>query len=407
MEYGIQQSNKHSKSTFVLSFSKLFERTSFYGLRSILVLYLTSEAVSMSIQDALSLYGWLGTSGILLAIIGGFLGDLVIGNKKATLIGGVLQSLGAFTIIIPFEFNLHLGLFLFSFGTGLYTPNMISRFAKEYLNKPTLMDSGFVIFTIAISVGAFIAPLVIGFIGETINWNLSFIIAGIFSLIAVLIAHFQKETQTITPDSDTFKKYGLKGLLIIFFLVSIINLGSEVNAISVHELLSNIENSSIVFSNSILRSYSLNNPFVIGLLFLAAFYWTKKYSSVISKLLKALLFTLIASIILFSVVFIAKEYRLSGVIIFFMLTSLVQILVFPLISSAITTSVNSKYLAIAFSLISIPTQILNYFVGPIMIAFEDREGYAPALTIALCIIGLLILIIWKKKQKDSDQNQRI
>jgi POT family proton-dependent oligopeptide transporter len=121
MERLINQS--HNKTAFVYAGSRLFERAGYYGLRAILVLYMISESIKMSEIEALKLYGTFTASVMLSQIVGALFGDLILGNRKAVIIGGALQAFGAFFFCIPSAMGMYIGLFLVALGDGLYTPN--------------------------------------------------------------------------------------------------------------------------------------------------------------------------------------------------------------------------------------------------------------------------------------------
>src|SRR5690554_177638 len=126
---------KHSIETLYYSISLILERASYYGLRLLIIIYMTGEVLKMNSTEALSIYGLFTGSVMLSKIIGAILGDLVIGNKKALFIGGMIQAIGAFCLCIPSTLGLYLGLFLIVIGNGFYTPNIISNFGKSYLNN--------------------------------------------------------------------------------------------------------------------------------------------------------------------------------------------------------------------------------------------------------------------------------
>src|SRR5690606_19783790 len=134
----------------------MLERASYYGFRILLILYMTGEIIKMDRTESLSVFGWFAGSLMVSKIIGALLGDLVIGNRKTLILGGVIQAFGTFCLYIPSTTGLYLGLFLVVIGNGFYTPNMTANFGKLYLNKIKLLDSGFTIFYLAINLGAFL-----------------------------------------------------------------------------------------------------------------------------------------------------------------------------------------------------------------------------------------------------------
>ena len=183
----------HSKETFLYALSRTLERASFYGIRSLIVLYMIGESLKMEYTEALKIYGWFTASFLFSKIFGAILGDLILGNKKALIIGGIIQALGAFSFCIPSINGLYVGLFLIVLGGGLYTPNIISNFGKLYLNKTKLLDAGFTIFYLAVNLWAFFGVMSIGYLREKYGWNIGFIIAGILMLLSIIPIIFSKD----------------------------------------------------------------------------------------------------------------------------------------------------------------------------------------------------------------------
>jgi POT family proton-dependent oligopeptide transporter len=177
---------KHTKETLFFCISRLLEKTSYYGLRSILLLYLLSDALKMSETNALTVYGWFASSFVISQIIGAIFGDLLIGNKKAIIVGGIIQALGCFFLCIPSTIGLYTGLSLVVFGNGLYTPNLIASFGKSYLNKTKLLHSGFTLFRLMVNIGAFLGTILISFISVKFNFTFGFILTGILMLLSII-----------------------------------------------------------------------------------------------------------------------------------------------------------------------------------------------------------------------------
>ena len=173
------KNQKHSKETLFFATSKVFERASYYGLRAILLLYMIGETLKIEDSKALTIFGWLLGSLLFSQIIGGIFGDLIIGNKKSIIIGGIIQAIGAFILCVPSINGLYFGLFLVVLGNGFFTPNFTSNFGKLYLNKTKLLDSGFTILYFAINLGSFFGVLLIGYIGNKYGYNFGFIFSGV------------------------------------------------------------------------------------------------------------------------------------------------------------------------------------------------------------------------------------
>ncbi len=168
------QHQKHTKETLYYAISRMLERASYYGFRALVVLYMTGETLKMERTEAVSIYGWFATLLMFSQIVGALFADLLIGNKKSILIGGIIQAIGAFILCLPSTAGLYSGLFLVVLGSGFFTPNIISNFGKLYLNKTKLLDSGFAIFYLAINLGSFLGILLIGYLGEKYGYSIGF-----------------------------------------------------------------------------------------------------------------------------------------------------------------------------------------------------------------------------------------
>ena len=176
---------KHPRLLRTLFFTEMWERFSFYGMRALLVLYLVN-AMNYSDTDALHIYGIYTGLVYLTPLIGGYIADKYTNSINAILIGGVLMMVGH--ALLAFEPLFFIGLGFLIAGNGFFKPNISSMLGNLYLSKPEkLRDEGFSYFYIGINIGAFLAPLVIGFIGEFYSWHLGFLMAALGMLIGLII----------------------------------------------------------------------------------------------------------------------------------------------------------------------------------------------------------------------------
>ncbi len=171
----------------VLFFTEMWERFSYYGMRGILILYMTDQmtGLKMDTATAAAIYG-LYTAGVyLFALPGGWIADNLIGQRKAVFSGGVLIALGLFSMSTPLLPGFYLGLILIVLGTGLLKPNVSTIVGDLYPEGGARRDAGFSIFYMGINLGAFIGPLVTGYLGENIDWHLGFAAAGVCMVLGV------------------------------------------------------------------------------------------------------------------------------------------------------------------------------------------------------------------------------
>ena len=176
---------KHPKLLRTLFFTEMWERFSFYGMRALLVLYLVN-AMAYPDNEALHIYGIYTGLVYLTPLLGGYLADKYINNVNAILIGGILMMIGHALLASESLFFIGLG-FLIA-GNGFFKPNISSMLGNLYESKPEkLRDEGFSYFYIGINIGAFLAPLIIGFIGEFYSWHLGFLMAAFGMLLGLVV----------------------------------------------------------------------------------------------------------------------------------------------------------------------------------------------------------------------------
>ncbi|MGH8503456.1 MAG: peptide MFS transporter [Gammaproteobacteria bacterium] len=176
----------HPQGLYVLFFAELWERFSFYGMRALLVLYLTKE-LSFSDDKAYGIYGAYGALVYTTPLIGGLLADRLLGYQQAIIMGGVLMALGHFCLAVPNTFFFYAALALLVAGNGLFKPNISSLVGQLYAAGDPRRDAGFTLFYMGINIGAFLAPLVCGFIGQTYGWHYGFGLAGFGMLTGLAV----------------------------------------------------------------------------------------------------------------------------------------------------------------------------------------------------------------------------
>ena len=188
----------HPKGLFLLFGTEMWERFGYYGMRALLVLYLIASVqdggFGWTNQEALRLYGFFTMAVYLTPVIGGWLADNFIGQRKAIIWGGLVFSLGYFTLGIPKsmivgmeETVFYIGLALIIIGNGLFKANVSSLVGDLYEDGDHRRDGAFTIFYMGINLGAFLAPITVGVLGETVNWHYGFILAGCGMLIGLTL----------------------------------------------------------------------------------------------------------------------------------------------------------------------------------------------------------------------------
>ncbi len=176
----------HPKGLIYLFFAELWERFSFYGMRALLVLYMTKQLLFTD-DMAFGVYAAYMSLVYVTPMIGGILADKILGFRKSILLGGVLMALGHFflTFETPFFFYGSLGLIIV--GNGFFKPNISSFVGDLYQQGDARRDSGFTIFYLGINLGAAIAPLACAWFAETYGWHYGFVLAGIGMIAGLLV----------------------------------------------------------------------------------------------------------------------------------------------------------------------------------------------------------------------------
>ena len=175
----------HPIGLFVLFFTEMWERFSYYGMRAILVLYLVAETTEINPGlgwtkgEALSLYGWYTMMVYVMSVPGGYLADKFLGQRKSVTIGGVLLLIGHSVLAVENLTAFYAGLIFIVLGVGMLKPNISTMVGGLYKQGDVRRDKGFTIFYIGINLGAFLSSLVVGYVGETYGWHYGFGLAGI------------------------------------------------------------------------------------------------------------------------------------------------------------------------------------------------------------------------------------
>ncbi|MDO4783273.1 MAG: peptide MFS transporter [Capnocytophaga felis] len=181
----------HPKALFTLFMVELWERFSYYGMRALLILYMTANLANGGFQfddaKAFGIYGAYGALVYLTPILGGYFADKLIGFRKAIAFGAILMAAGQFTLFANNQTTFFIGLALLVVGNGFFKPNISSMIGRLYADGDKRRDGAFTLFYMGINMGAFLAPLTCGAIGENEGWQYGFLTAGIGMLIGYVI----------------------------------------------------------------------------------------------------------------------------------------------------------------------------------------------------------------------------
>jgi proton-dependent oligopeptide transporter, POT family len=194
----VQHNNEMFKSTvlghpsglFVLFFTEMWERFSYYGMRALLVMFLTASLMDNGWgwpkEHAFALFGSYTALVYLSTMLGGYFADNVWGYRKAVIVGAILMTLGHAAMAIETTWSIYTGLTLLVFGSGFFKPNMTSIVSLMYAERQEKKDGAYTIFYMGVNAGAFLGILLCGYLGETVGWSIGFGLAGIFMLFGML-----------------------------------------------------------------------------------------------------------------------------------------------------------------------------------------------------------------------------
>lgn len=193
-----------------LFFAELWERFSYYGMRALLTLFIVSPiaagGMGLGTVEAARIYGNYTMAVYLLSIPGGYIADRFLGARQSVLAGGSLIALGHYTLAVPVEFSLYVGLALVAIGTGLFKPNISAMVGGLYAEGDERRDAGFSIFYMGINIGGLLAPIITGFLAMSpefqgllgswgldpkSSWHWGFGAAGVGMTIGLIIFALQ------------------------------------------------------------------------------------------------------------------------------------------------------------------------------------------------------------------------
>ena len=227
----------HPKGLRTLFFTEMWERMSYYGMRGILVLFMTASILEGGLQidnvSASAIYGIYSACVYLVALLGGWLADRHIGQQKAILYGGMIIMLGHFLLAFTNLQTFYLGLIFVVLGTGLLKPNISAIVGGLYENDLNKKESGFTIFYMSINIGSVLGFFICGYLGENVGWHYGFGAAGIgmaFGLIQFILTKSNLGSIGLKPSielSNEVKKKELRVFnifMLIFFLIILLGL---------------------------------------------------------------------------------------------------------------------------------------------------------------------------------------
>lgn len=423
----------HPKGLFVLFFTEMWERFSYYGMRAILVLYLVTQTtgdnpgLGWSNIDALALYGWYTMLVYVASIPGGWIADRLIGQKKSVLIGGLTLCLGHCILAVEEMWAFYSGLGLIIAGVGLLKPNISTMVGGLYDHGDSRRDKGFTIFYIGINIGAFLSSLIVGYVGEVHGWHYGFGLAGIGMLFGQFVYMAgQKHLSHVgnllakTNDPEAKKKYEQPlsniekdrvKVLLLSFLIVIVFWGAFEQAGGLMNIYTLEKTNRVIAGMTIPASVfqSLNAAFIILLGTTVAGYWASRSSKnkEASSLFKMAIGTMIMGTGFFFMSAASTEYATNGssamywLVFAYLFHTIGELCASPVALSFITKLAPVKYASIMMGLYFAMTGFGNKLAGFLGESASDLGEFVIFTGIAIFCIAFGLLIILFKKQLNT------
>ena len=204
------------KQLWMLFFTEMWERFSFYGMRALLILFMvediTKGGLGYASKDANLEYGAYNALVYTMPLLGGWIADRVLGFRKSIVLGGIMMAIGHLVLAIPSHTTFFLGLGFLISGNGFFKPNISSLLGRYYSDDDSRKDAGYSIFYMGVNIGAFLGGAICGYLGQKVNWHLGFGVAGIFMVLGLSVFWIFRNTlgeQGFPPQPDDLKqKYG-------------------------------------------------------------------------------------------------------------------------------------------------------------------------------------------------------
>lgn len=419
---------RHPKGLAILFVTEMMERFSFYGMRAILVLYLTKETMGnnpglgWTDTNALALYGWYTMLVYVMSIPGGIIADKFLGQKKTVFLGGMLIAAGHLTLALDNMTAFYSGLVLLISGVGCLKPNISSMVGSLYKPGDSRRDSGFTIFYIGINIGAATAPLLVGYIGEVYGWHYGFGLAGIGMLLGqtvyLLGQKHLKEVGNFLPIKKEPGKSKTKALtkiekdrvivLLISFIIVIVFWGAYEQAGGLMNIYTNEKIDRVIFGWEIPASLFQSVPAIFVIIFgtIVAGFWNKrqKKGKETSSLFKMAIGTMVmgTGFLMMTGAAMQAVDGIKAMLIWLILSYLLQVIgelsISPVALSFITKLAPVKYASIMMGIYFAASGLGNKLagiIGELATSLGELEVFT-GIFIFCVLFGALLLVFFKK-----------
>lgn len=433
----------HPVGLYILFFTEMWERFSYYGMRAILVLYLVAEATSgnpglgWTNGDALSLYGTYTMLVYVASIPGGWIADKFLGQKQSVLVGGILLVLGHGILSVEQMWAFYTGLGLIIAGVGMLKPNISTMVGGLYKPGDIRRDKGFTIFYIGINVGAFLSSLIVGYVGEVYGWHYGFGLAAIGMLLGLIqyvvgqkhLKYVGNNTnKSIDPEEKAAMKRPLSKIekdrmivLFISFILVIVFWGAFEQAGGLMNIYASEKTNRMLMGWEVPASWfqSLNALFIIILGTSVAAYWAhrKLKGKISTSLFKMCIGLIIMGTGFFFMTGAAAQYNADGasamywLVAAYLFHTVGELCLSPVALSYITKLAPLKYASLMMGVYFAMTGFGNKVAGLLGESASDLGEYTVFTGIAVfCVVfGLLVLLVRKKLENlthGAEDNER-
>ena len=425
----------HPAGLYILFFTEMWERFSYYGMRALFVLFLVAETTSSNAgfgwtnEEALALYGTYTMLVYLASVPGGWVADRLLGQRKTVMLGGALLCIGHGVLAFNSEIAFYIGCLFIILGVGGLKPNISSMVGGLYKPKDERRDIGFYIFYMGINIGGFLAPILCGYIGEKYNWHYGFGLAALGMLLGQGVYFWgQKylvhvgnkmsvkneadrvllERPLTKIEKDRVKVLLISFLLIILFWAAFEQAGGLMNLYASQKTDRNFfglfEIPASVFQ-------SVNSFFIITLATAVGAFWVrwKKKGKEASSIFKIALGLVIMALGFGFMAAASAQYAQEGssamywVILAFLFHTVGELCASPVSLSYITKLAPLKYASIIMGLYWAATGLGNKVAGKIGELSQSLGEFEIFLGIAIVwsAIGLLVIAMLKPLKRLS------
>ena len=420
----------HPIGLYVLFFTEMWERFSYYGMRAILVLYMVSQTtgenggLGWSNGEALALYGWYTMLVYVASIPGGIIADKWLGQKKSVMVGGILLCIGHGVLAVEQMWAFYSGLGLIIAGVGMLKPNISTMVGGLYKKGDIRRDKGFTIFYIGINIGAFLSSLIVGYVGEVHGWHYGFGLAGIGMVLGQVVYMLGQKHLThvgnyigkstnpaeVEASKKPLTKIEKDRVIVLFlsFLIVIVFWGAFEQAGGLMNIYIMEKTNRMFMGTEIPASVfqALNAMFIIIFGTVVAAFWAKRklISKEASSLFKMAIGTMIMGAGFLFMTAAAAEFESTGssamywLVFAYLFHTIGELCASPVALSFITKLAPLKYASIMMGTYFAMTGFGNKLAGLLGESAEGLGEYTLFTGIAVfCIaFGLLIIIFLKK-----------